>query len=537
MGADTSLPLPQVKPEFSTMCVSFQYADRVTVLHLDDAGLSIIRQAINETWKAGISKERSRCGSGLSFKLCGDPFGPLANSEESQQARQMVCEILQKLYESGWKIIVSSDLGRLENKSTLFFKRCPPEFSTLPFLCVGLSSSNKLQIVNLPSQLVEPIKETIRSSWILGIEYQTSIRGLLEVELRGNPWSATEQQSIMAKVLLQNIIATLRRYQWVYYCNVNYRNTTDSLFFRHDPNIPPGQSVPFCTISLNRHDRLRVINAPATIVHMIRRVVETTWFRGSIQAERDYHGSWEFTLSGTLWHSTKVQSIMARYLVLKILEAMLEQGWHNIAGINICRRDTDKSVLIFQGGEPQRRPMVCLSLNDSDKFWLINIPAQLVELFREILLSRWPKDIQEKELTVTCGCVHQIKLSGVPWFAEDSNDTIHARSFLCNIIQEFSERGWKLFLSADVLDSPLHSMWFVDDSACNGQPSAPSYDFSSASAPAQHDIGMPSLPYPPPAGFQMPEFGMQPSLCPQPSEAPPSYSQAIGWDSHAELPK
>ena len=524
------------------MCVSFQYTNRVTVLHLDDAGLSIIRQAINETWKAGISVERSRCGSGWSFKLFGDPFDFRTSSEVSRQARQMVCEILQKLYESGWKIIVSSDLGRVGDKSTLFFNRRPSEFSTFPFLCVGFSSSDKLQIVNLPSQLVEPIKETIRSSWTLGILNETSTNDMLEVKLRGDPWSATEQESIMAKVLLQNIIATLRRYQWVYYCNVNLKSTADSLFFRYDSNTPPGQSVPFCTISLNRHDRLRVINAPETIVAMIRKVIETTWLPRGIQAESDYHGSWEFKLSGTPWYSTSEESVMARYLVLKIIEAMLEQGWHNIASINISRRDTDKSVLIFQGGEPQRRPMMCLSLNDVEKFRLINMPTQLVELFKQTLISRWSKGIQEeKELVITSGSVYQLKLHGRPWDGGESNDTIHARSFLCNIIEEFIEQGWRLFLSADIsakyVDGDpvdVHSMWFVNDPPSSAQPSAPSYDFSFASAPAQYGIGITSSHNPPPTDLQVSGFGVQPSLYPRPSEPPPSYSQAIEWDSHPE---
>ena len=530
MGADTSLPLPQVKPGFSTMCVSFQYDDRVTVVHLDHAGLLIIRQAINETWKAGISVEGSRCGSGWSFKLCSDPL-------VLEQAQWMVCEILQKLYGSGWKIIVSSDLGRVRDESTLFFKRCPSESSTVPFLCVGLTNSDKLEIVNLPSQLVEPIKEAIRSSWTLGIQNETSTNDMLEVKLRGNPWRATEQESIMAKVLLQNIIATLRRYQWVYYCNVNLKSTADSLFFRYDSNTPPGQSVPFCTISLDQLDRLRVINAPETIVAMIRKVIETTWLRGGIQAERDYHGSWEFKLSGTPWHSTSEESAMARYLVLKILEAMLEQGWHNIAGINISRGDTDKSVLIFQGGEPQGRPMMCLSLNDVDKFRLINMPKQLVKLFKKTLVSRWSKGIQEEmELMITSGSVCQLKLHGQPWSGGESNDTIHARSFLCNIIEEFIERDWRLFLSADVsakyfyngYPKDVHSMWFVYDPPSSAHPSAR----SCGSCPAQYGIGITSSHNPPATDLQVSGFRVQPSLYPRPSEPPPSYSQAIEWDSH-----
>ena len=467
------------------MCVSFQYTDCVTVLHLNDAGLSIIRQAINETWKAGISVERSRCGSGWSFKLCGNPFKYFTSSEVSQQARQMVCQILQKLYESGWKIIVSGDLGRFEDKSTLFFKQCPSEFSTLPFLCVGLSSSNKLQIVNLPSQLVEPIKETIRSSWALGIQKETSTNDVLIVKLRGNPWRATEQQSVMAKVLLQNIIATLRCYQWVYYCNVNLRKKADSLFFRHDSNTPQSQFVSFCTISLNQDNLLRLIDAPYRIVTMIRDVIKSTWLRGGIQDERCHPRCREFMLSGDPWCSVNEESVMARYLVLKILEAMLDQGWHNIVGIDTCRRDTEKSVLIFQGGEPQRRPMMCLSLNGVDKFRLINMPTQLVDLFKQTLVSRWSKGIEEEtELVIASVRVCQLKLFGRPWSGGESNDTIHARSFLCNIIEEFIEQGWRPFHSANV--SPLHpnatfehnvpvdvhSIWFVYDPPSSAQPSA-----------------------------------------------------------------
>ena len=269
---------------------------------------------------------------------------------------------------------------------------------------------------------------------------------------------------------------------------------------------------------------------------MIRKVIATTWLRSGIQAKRDHYGSWEFKLSGTPWHSTSEESAMARYLVLKILEAMLEQGWHNIAGIDISRRPTDKSVLIFQGDEPQCRPMMCLSLNNVDKFRLINMSTQLVKLFKQTLVSRWSKGIQkEKELMITSGSVYQLKLFGRPWSGGESNDTIHARSFLCNIIEEFIERGWRLFLSADVSakyihqetgpDYPVdvHRMWFVYDPPSSAQPSAPSYGFSFSSSPAQYGIGLASSHNPPLTDLQVSGFGVQPSLYPRPSEPPPSY--------------
>ena len=97
MGTNVSLPLPPVKPGFSTMCISFQKVDRVNVLHLDNEGLSVIRQAINETWPAGISKESSNCDSSWSCKLSAKPFSPGKTKGVSLQVRQMMCRMLQNL--------------------------------------------------------------------------------------------------------------------------------------------------------------------------------------------------------------------------------------------------------------------------------------------------------------------------------------------------------------------------------------------------------------------------------------------------------
>ena len=144
----------------------------------------------------------------------------------------------------------------------------------------------------------------------------------------------------------------------------------------------------------------------------------------------------------------------------------------------------------------------------------------------------------------------QSYLVGRGW-GGDRNDTLHARSFLCIIIQEFMERGWTLFLSADAsakyvhqdkgADYPIdvHSMWFVYDPAAPAQSSAPTYGFNFATGPTQY--GMPSLPYPsttavpypPPTAPGMPTgYGVQPGPHPQFNEPPPSYTQATGWNTN-----
>ena len=72
MGNDTSLPLPQVPPGFSTMSISIQYSDGITVLHSDSGSLSTIRQAIVDAWPNGIQQEMAICGTGWMFKVKGN---------------------------------------------------------------------------------------------------------------------------------------------------------------------------------------------------------------------------------------------------------------------------------------------------------------------------------------------------------------------------------------------------------------------------------------------------------------------------------
>jgi hypothetical protein len=187
---------------------------------------------------------------------------------------------------------------------------------------------------------------------------------------------------------------------------------------------------------------------------------------------------------------------------------MLAQGWRNIAAIDISRRATDKSVLVFQQGEPKRCPMMCLSLNDVDKFRLIHMPADIVSLFKQILLSRWSKGIQEEKiLSLSFGNVLQIKLKGWPWSGGICNDVYHIRSFLCNIIEAFSAQGWRVLMAGDVSakfvsqdkgpDYPIdvHSFWFIHEPTSAQQFAASSYGFNVPAA--AYGGGITQAPYPP----------------------------------------
>ena len=126
-----------------------------------------------------------------------------------------------------------------------------------------------------------------------------------------NPWSETDLQSVMAKLLLQNIISILYRCQYI--CTVNVDLPGKTMYFRYDPSVPFGVAANFCTISFSDTDRLQVMCAPAAIVRMIRGVIQRVWSYGRIQDEKDHYDCWEFKISGNPWYSCKKESVMARY--------------------------------------------------------------------------------------------------------------------------------------------------------------------------------------------------------------------------------
>ncbi len=190
------------------MSITFRDGDRVTVLHLKAAELSVVRQAIKDTWQPGIQEEKSKCGYGW-FKLNGYPFSS-ASSKPSRQSREMVMQILKNLHGIGYQILASGTLGREKDRSTLFLKKLPSNVFAPQFLCVSFNDCDKIEFTNLPSQLAGVIRDTISASWSFGIQSVDNQNGVLQFKLAGNPWTASNnKQSIKSKMLLQAIFAAL----------------------------------------------------------------------------------------------------------------------------------------------------------------------------------------------------------------------------------------------------------------------------------------------------------------------------------------
>ena len=92
----------------------------------------------------------------------------------------------------------------------------------------------------------------------------------------------------------------------------------DSLFFMLDLNyrVTPAN---FCMISLNKNDRLRLINCNE-MIDSIRETIKTNY--GELQREADKYGSWEFKLTGYPWNCIGDAATLSRRLIARISDTM-----------------------------------------------------------------------------------------------------------------------------------------------------------------------------------------------------------------------
>jgi len=378
-GAQSYLPPRPLGFEY--FCIAVRASDKLRVILGTDYEVSVIRQVIKETWPPGIQNETSQLNGVHEFKLKGRPFLLNSSSSEAIMCRRLGGSILHRLYREGWKLLISCDLTRTTDLTTWVFKKVRVEsLSSQPFLVVGLSSYDSLMVLNAPTQLHQTFKDLIQKSWPPGIQDWSYNNDVLLIKLKGTPWHPDGSETVHSRVFLQTLVSDFQLKQWNLYGNSNLKSSTNTLFFEHDPNILPGQlSVMHFTISLNKHDTLRLIGIPDSLVPAIRHTIQTSWLRG-IQEESCYFDSWQFKLRGNPWWASGQEAVDSRYLILKLIECLQSYGWMIIASIDSSRKLSDKSSLLFRQSQPRQSSVFCVSLNETDKLRLINAPEDITKV-------------------------------------------------------------------------------------------------------------------------------------------------------------
>ena len=479
MGGDTSRPLP-VLPCNNYCCITTHLADSLALLYLGKAEVDAVRHAILTNWLQGIQEENYMCEgqSGrptrlncLKIKMRGYPFQMQKGKEQSVAVRLLCANIVSSMHNLGWKCVVSSDLSRTCDRGAWFFQRQQLTQTSYPLFSIGLSSTDKLQINDCPENIHSVIRHVCATAWVSGIQNESKEGRTYEIKLNGNPWAWVNKiESCSARYLVKEIIQKLTAHRFDLHLNSNLTGTADTLFFQYNQYLQT--EVPFCVVSLNRNDRLRMIHAPEAICHAIKDTVTQHWVGGIQNVEVD-QSCFELKLKGTPWFANGQEAAASRRLISRILEKMASLGWYCMTGIDMSRKPNDKSALLFRQGAPLRTSFMCLSLNETDKVRFIDAPENVVMAGRRVV-EQWSLGLSDSP-TPYPGVTYQAKLNGNPWSAIATGDGIYGRAMLLGLWSTFNSLGWRLVLSGDVSakyihrdngpDYPIdvHSWWFMWD--------------------------------------------------------------------------
>lgn len=449
---------------------------------------------------AGIQREKAQLGAGYEFKLSGNPFSSCSSANQAIGARKLANHLLHRLYNHGLKLLISSDLAQTQDLATWLFHREATVPSQFPFACIGVSNWDKLQFVDFPQNLHSVLQGVVEKNWPQTIQESKVIGDTLEIKLKGTPWSSMGgAENIQSKTLIKALLNELDMRQWILYGSSNLRGNADALFFRYDPAIPAdGSRSAGFVISLNRNDRLRLIDAPPDAVECARKVIGQFWARG-IQQEKQKFNAYEFKLKGTPWWADGEQAVETRLLMCKLFEGLMGIGWRVQIAIDLTRKLNDKSVITVQRCIPAYNPIFCLSLNWTDKIRFINAPKDLVQALTAEVKRVWLFGVAREQ---PYSSSFELKLNGNPWsYGFNGHDGAHGRVLIKYLVKLCATMGWYVILSADVSakwvhqdkgpDYPLdvHSLWFMQMNAQQGPPPMAPISFGA-------NFGLPDAPPP-----------------------------------------
>ncbi|WOO77056.1 uncharacterized protein LOC62_01G000655 [Vanrija pseudolonga] len=197
------------------------------------------------------------------------------------------------------------------------------------------------------------------------------------------------------------------------------------------------------SLTLRRSDRIMALGFPSDVYQLLGKLIPSEWSKGIQKVEELGNGGVEYKLKGNPWTvKGKNDSIPACRLVMRILSAMLAEGWGLAANTGTAHSANNTDTLYFRDeGQRVERTFFVVSFWSSDRIRIIDAPeavtAQFVRLF-----SNWPAGVQKSEAIAPR--VHEFKLKGYP-FTPGRKDEIPIRLALHELLETFDGLGYEVF--------------------------------------------------------------------------------------------
>ena len=206
------------------------------------------------------------------------------------------------------------------------------------------------------------------------------------------------------------MIRLLEKCGWILYgvTRVN-TNSIDSLFFKKeeaqeamDEAKPINGENNISILSLNRTDRLRLIDFDKSVSKLITQTLSCFYEKEYTTSIGKYHGAIEFKLRGSPFDCQGSKSVDSHLLICSVLQSLSCDAQYDIlTTIKVSDKVTSKSSFIMTQSSNSIADEVtidkkvkcssaryaCISFSEKNKLRLINMPAETTERIIKTVLE------------------------------------------------------------------------------------------------------------------------------------------------------
>ena len=423
MGSAYSIPATK-HLEIPIFVIDF-HERHVNVFNADDRAVSVCRNSL-ETHYWGI-KEEKMLDDVVMFKCNKATVSSDSNVSHSEipehasskfDGRKLIlsmCSLLKELLGEGYFKMCACNLNWYTDVDVWFFHKLPIPLACkdLDFCAIDLRFPDKLNFFRCPQEVVQALNFTVYDHWDK-IEKADDNAMFSYLKLKGDPWSQTRfRSSVKSYLLILKMLECMASHGWVLYSSCNLDDRTDTLFFVQKRKTEEQWTFysSMFAISLNRSDRLRVINADKTVVDCVRKTQEKNW--KSVKEETSESDFVEFKLSGTPWFDDKDKCVPAVFLLCSIFCELRSLGWVVFNNIEMIFSATAKGVFHFCKVPPRQVKYCAISLKSAGLIYGVNINQEI----QEALTKAFKPYFVEQPVMVEMGNYSGIKwdLDGRPW--------------------------------------------------------------------------------------------------------------------------
>ncbi|CAJ2502280.1 Uu.00g096740.m01.CDS01 [Anthostomella pinea] len=199
--------------------LSMHSFDRLRLLGFPSEIQQLVRQTLQAHWPRGVQEERPYGGS-YEFKLKGNPWRAL--SEDGVTARRLITRLLEALFNVGWVLNLSADVScKQRDIDTLIFRRQAAPPSPCDWMCMYFTSGDRIRVIDAPHDFEAALKR------MLGAAVQTdkgyTYRGGYELKMRGWPWRASGEETMLARQMVLDMLSLLDEHGWSVYACVDQK--------------------------------------------------------------------------------------------------------------------------------------------------------------------------------------------------------------------------------------------------------------------------------------------------------------------------